>query len=57
MSEKVVVTKSKLDELANVINEKAGTTGKKTIDQLKETVSNGIKVSEPLLMLVFQWWT
>ena len=49
MSEKVVVTKSKLDELANVINEKAGTTGKKTIDQLKETVSNGIKVSEPLL--------
>lgn len=40
MSKKVVVTKSKLDELANSINEKAGKTGKKTIDQLKETVDN-----------------
>lgn len=39
MSEKVVVTKSKLDELANSINEKAGQTGGKTIDQLKETVA------------------
>lgn len=46
MSEKVVVTKSKLDELANVTNEKAGTTGKKTIDQLKETVTNDIKGSD-----------
>lgn len=40
-SVKVVVTKSKLDGLATVINEKAGQVGKKTIDQLKETV-NGI---------------
>lgn len=40
MSEKVVVTKSKLDDLATSINEKAGQTGKKTIDQLKETVNN-----------------
>lgn len=39
MSEKVVVTKSKLDELADSINQKAGDTAKKTIDQLRETVA------------------
>lgn len=46
MSEKVVVTKSKLDELADSINEKAGDTGKKTIDQLKETVAGLSSLAE-----------
>ena len=35
---KVVVTKSKLDSLAQHINTKAGTTGAKTIGQMEETV-------------------
>ena len=35
---KVVVTKSKLDSLAQHINTKAGTTGAKTIDQMQATV-------------------
>lgn len=39
-SGKVVVTKTKLDELANRINEKAGSTGPKTIDELAQTVAN-----------------
>lgn len=37
---KVIVTKTKLDALANSINDKAGSTGKKTIDQMKDTVDN-----------------
>lgn len=36
--DKVVVTKSKLDSLAQHINAKAGTTGAKTIDQMQATV-------------------
>lgn len=36
--DKVVVTKSKLDSLAQHINAKAGTTGAKTIDQMQTTV-------------------
>lgn len=39
-SGKVVVTKTKLDELANRINEKAGSTGPKTIAELTQTVVN-----------------
>lgn len=39
-SGKVVVTKTKLDELANRINEKAGSTGPKTIAELTQTVEN-----------------
>ena len=39
-SGKVVVTKAKLDELANRINEKAGSTGPKTIAELTQTVAN-----------------
>ncbi len=39
-SGKVVVTKTKLDELANRINEKAGSTGPKTIAELTQTVAN-----------------
>ena len=39
-SGKVVVTKAKLDELANRINEKAGSTGPKTIAELTQTVTN-----------------
>lgn len=39
-SGKVVVTKAKLDGLANRINEKAGSTGPKTIDELTKTVAN-----------------
>ena len=41
--DKVVVTKSKLDILAQHINEKAGTTGAKTIAQMQATV-DGITV-------------
>lgn len=41
--DKVVVTKSKLDSLAQHINEKAGTTGAKTIAQMQATV-DGITV-------------
>ena len=41
-SGKVVVRKSKLDELANAINDKAQSPGPKTIAQLTQTV-NGIK--------------
>lgn len=37
---KVIVTKTKLDALANSINDKAGSTGKKTIDQMKDMVDN-----------------
>ena len=39
-SGKVVVTKAKLDELANRINEKAGSTGPKPIAELTQTVAN-----------------
>ena len=42
--DKVVVTKSKLDSLAQHINTKAGTTGAKTIAQMQETV-DGIAVA------------
>ena len=45
--DKVVVTKSKLDSLAQHINEKAGTTGAKTIAQMQATV-DGIKVGGKL---------
>lgn len=38
MADKVVVTKSKLDSLAQHINAKAGTTGTKTIAQMQNTV-------------------
>ena len=38
MADKVVVTKSKLDELAQHINTKAGTTGAKTIAQMQAAV-------------------
>lgn len=38
MADKVLITRSKLDTLANKINTKAGTTGSKTIDQMGETV-------------------
>ena len=39
-SGKVVVTKSKLDELANAINDKAKSPGPKTIAQLTQTVND-----------------
>lgn len=39
-SGKVVVTKSKLDGLANAINDKAKSPGPKTIAQLTQTVNN-----------------
>ena len=39
-SGKVVVTKAKLDELASRINEKAGSTGPKTLAELTQTVAN-----------------
>lgn len=39
-SGKVVVTKTKLDALANAINDKANTPGPKTIDELVQTVNN-----------------
>lgn len=42
--DKVVVTKSKLDSLAQHINAKAGTTGTKTIAQMQATV-DGISVA------------
>lgn len=45
--DKVVVTKSKLDSLAQHINAKAGTTGAKTIDQMQATV-DGITVGGKL---------
>lgn len=45
--DKVVVTKSKIDSLAQHINEKAGTTGAKTIAQMQATV-DGIKVGGEL---------
>lgn len=45
--DKVVVTKSKLDSLAQHINTKAGTTGAKTIAQMQATV-DGIKVGGEL---------
>lgn len=43
--DKVVVTKSKLDSLAQHINTKAGTTGAKTIAQMQETV-DGIATAD-----------
>lgn len=43
--DKVVVTKSKLDSLAQHINTRAGTTGAKTIAQMQATV-DGIPVAE-----------
>lgn len=46
MSEKVVVTKSKLDALADAINTKAGQTGQKTIDQMKAAVAEIAGLSE-----------
>lgn len=49
MAEKVAITKTKLDLLADTINAKAGTSGKKTIDQMVEAVQtlssgSGIKI-------------
>lgn len=44
-SKKVVVTKLKLDTLADAINAKADSSGAKTIDELVETV-NGIRVKD-----------
>ena len=44
-SKKVVVTKLKLDTLADAINAKADSSGAKTIDELVETV-NGIQVKD-----------
>lgn len=47
MAEKVAITKTKLDLLADTINTKAGTSGKKTIDQMVEavkTLSSGSKI-------------
>ena len=44
-SEKVVVTKHKLDTLADAINAKADSSGAKTIDELVQTV-NGIRVKD-----------
>lgn len=44
-SEKVVVTKLKLDTLADAINAKADSSGAKTIDELVKTV-NGIRVKD-----------
>ena len=46
-SGKVVVTKSKLDGLANAINDKAKSPGPKTIAQLTQTV-NDIKTDAPV---------
>ena len=44
-SKKVVVTKLKLDTLADAINAKADSSGAKTIDELVKTV-NGIRVKD-----------
>ena len=44
-SKKVVVTKRKLDTLADAINAKADSSGAKTIDELVQTV-NGIRVKD-----------
>lgn len=46
-SGKVVVTKSKLDGLANAINDKAKSPGPKTIAQLTQTV-NDMKTDPPV---------
>lgn len=43
---KVLITKSKLDSLAQHINAKAGTSGTKTIAQMQETV-DGITEMHP----------
>lgn len=40
MEDKVVISKEKLDSLADSINEKAGTSGNKSIDELRNTVEN-----------------
>lgn len=48
---KVVVTKTKLDILANAINNKANTPGPKTIDELVQTVNN-MEVDSPDLFVV-----
>lgn len=40
MADKVLITKSKLDTLANTINAKAGTSGGKTIDQMAQIVQD-----------------
>lgn len=45
--DKVAITKSLLDNLADHINAKAGTTGPKTIEQMQNTV-DGIDTSEPM---------
>ena len=50
-SGKVVVTKSKLDELANSINNKAKSPGPKTIAQLTQTV-NDMKTGGSSVFLV-----
>ena len=47
MSDKVIITKSKIDNLAQTINNKAGTTGSKTINQMIDTVNN-INLTEPI---------
>lgn len=45
--DKVAITKSLLDNLADHINTKAGTTGPKTIEQMQNTV-DGIDTAEPM---------
>lgn len=40
MSDKVIITKSKIDGLAQTINNKAGTSGSKTIDEMVNIVNN-----------------
>ncbi len=45
--DKVAITKSLLDNLADHINAKAGTTGPKTIEQMQNTV-DGIDTAEPM---------
>lgn len=47
MAEKYAVTKSKMDALAQSINKKAGTTGKKTITQMQATVEGIATGSTP----------
>lgn len=38
--DEIIIKKSDVDELADVINTKAGVTGVKTIQELKKTVEN-----------------
>ena len=47
MADKYIVTKSLLDDLAQSINSKAGTTGKKTIKQMQTAVEGIATGSTP----------